>query len=148
MKQLFALALLLACMSAALAAPDGVIRNSVAVCDPNSPTHCVAPDSSGNIPTAPPGVTDSVSTATLTNVSGNCLGVSTTRRMLTLDATNATANIGYCEGVACTAAIGTAGTTVIPYGTWAFWPAGSAPKNAMCFVAASGSQAFTIREGQ
>jgi len=34
----------------AWAAAPGVINSYVAVCDPGSPTHCAAPDSSGNLP--------------------------------------------------------------------------------------------------
>ena len=34
-------------LGGAAAAPDGVIRESVAVCDPNSPTHCLAPGANG-----------------------------------------------------------------------------------------------------
>lgn len=52
MKKLLALALLLYALTpqAAKAAADGIIRASNAMCDPNSPFHCVAPDSSGNMP--------------------------------------------------------------------------------------------------
>ena len=41
------LALLIGISFPASAAPDGVIRNSVAVCDPNSPKNCMAPSSTG-----------------------------------------------------------------------------------------------------
>lgn len=93
------------------------------------------------------GVSDVVTTATITTASGNCLNANPYRYALTLDATAAAANIGYCEGDSCTAAIGSAGTTTLPAGQWAYWPGGSAPQNKMCFVAASGSQPLTIREG-
>jgi hypothetical protein len=94
------------------------------------------------------GVSDSVTTVTVTTTSGNCIADKPYRSALTLDATGASANIGYCEGENCTAAIGTAGTTTISSGTLFYWPSGSAPQNAMCFIAASGSQPLTIREGR
>ena len=46
-------ALLFACFIApapGLAAPPPNLRESVAVCDPNAPSHCLAPDSSGALP--------------------------------------------------------------------------------------------------
>lgn len=52
MKRFFALLFgaILALPSVALAAPMGQIKSSVEVCDPNSPTHCIAPASDGSIP--------------------------------------------------------------------------------------------------
>ncbi len=94
-----------------------------------------------------PGVANTVTAATITNTSGNCLAVNNKRSSLTLDATAAAVNIGYCEGV-CTAAIGTTGTTTLAAGSLHYWPAGSAPRAAMCFIAASGSQPMTIRQGE
>lgn len=47
--------------SSAWAAPDPVVRESVAICDPNNPSHCAKPDASGNIP-----VTTTVNLGTLT----------------------------------------------------------------------------------
>lgn len=94
------------------------------------------------------GVADTITASTITVTSGNCLGQNNFRSTLTLDATGASANIGYCEGPACTAAIGTAGTTTLAFGSLHYWPAGSAPIGAFCFVAASGSQPLTIREGK
>lgn len=88
-----------------------------------------------------------VTTATVTTSSGNCLAGNNFRLSLTLDATGATANLGYCEGPACTAAIGTVGTTTLAAGTMHYWPADSAPSSAFCFIAAAGSQPLTIREG-
>lgn len=93
------------------------------------------------------GVNDAVTSATITTTSGNCLAQNNYRLSLTIDATGASANIGYCEGAGCTAAIGTAGTTTLAAGTLHYWQAGSAPSAAFCFVAASGSQPVTIREG-
>jgi hypothetical protein len=94
------------------------------------------------------GVNNRVVAATITTVSGNCLAQNNFRTMLTLDASAAGANIGYCEGATCTAAIGTTGTTTLIPGATHFWPAGSAPTSAFCFIAASGTQPLTIREGQ
>lgn len=94
------------------------------------------------------GVNDKVTTATITTSSGNCLALNRDRSALTLDATGATDNIGYCEGANCTAAIATAGTTTLAAGALHYWPIGAAPTAAFCFVAASGSQPLTIREGQ
>lgn len=91
-------------------------------------------------------VNDVVTTKTVTDTSGNCLAQNNFRKALTLDATGASQNIGYCEG-SCTASIGTAGTTTIPAGQLHYWPAGSAPTAAFCFIAVSGSQPLTIREG-
>lgn len=97
------------------------------------------------------GVSDVVTADTITTTSGNCLPQNGYRRSLSLDATAASANIGYCEVGAgqttCTAAIGTAGTTTLSFGNIAYWAAGSAPQNGFCFVATSGSQPLTIREG-
>lgn len=93
------------------------------------------------------GVSDSVTAVTVTNSSAPCLAQNNFRQSLTLDLTGATANIGYCEGTGCTAAIGTAGTTTLAFGTLHYWPAGSAPKNAFNCISATGSQPLTIREG-
>ena len=53
-KLLFTFALVSGAFSFGLpgveAAPNGSIQSSVAVCDPNSPFHCAAPDASGNMP--------------------------------------------------------------------------------------------------
>lgn len=47
---------LAACLlaSAAAAAPDPAVRQSVAVCDPNNPRNCAAPSPSGQLPAADP----------------------------------------------------------------------------------------------
>lgn len=45
-----ALSIFLGVSVPAFAAPNPVIRESVAVCDPNAPTHCIGPDTSGGIP--------------------------------------------------------------------------------------------------
>jgi hypothetical protein len=50
------------------------------------------------------GVRNQVTAVTVTTTSGNCLANNNSRMSLTLDASAATANIGYCEGGACTAA--------------------------------------------
>ena len=84
---------------------------------------------------------------TVTTTSGNCLAVNNQRMTLTLDATGSTVNIGYCFGAACTAAINTVGTTTLFPGTLDFWPMESAPSDAICFIAASGTAPLTIREG-
>ena len=96
---------------------------------------------------AEPGVANTVTAATITGTSGNCMAVNNKRSSLTLDATASAVNIGYCEGE-CTAAIGTTGTTTLTAGSLHYWPAGSAPRSAMCFIAASGSQPLTIRQGE
>lgn len=93
------------------------------------------------------GVNNKITAATITTASGNCLAQNNFRSSLTLDATGASANIGYCEGASCTAAIGTAGTTTIAAGSSHYWPSESAPTSAFCFISASGSQPLTIREG-
>lgn len=87
------------------------------------------------------------STATLTNVSGNCLALRYNRTWLALDGTAAAVALGYCLGAGCTAAIGTAGTTTIAAATLHYFMPDATPKDAMCFIATSGSQPFTIREG-
>lgn len=92
-------------------------------------------------------VSDRVTAATITVTSGNCLAQNNERKSLSLDATAAAANIGYCEGNNCTAAIGVTGTTTITAGTLHYWPAGSAPINGFCFIAATGTPPLTIREG-
>lgn len=43
-------ALLIMGIVGAIAAPDGVIRNSVAICNADNPTDCLKPDSAGNMP--------------------------------------------------------------------------------------------------
>lgn len=94
------------------------------------------------------GVNDKVTAITVTGSSGNCLPQNGFRVSLTIDATGASGNIGYCEGAAsCTAAIGTAGTTTLAAGTLHYWPAGSAPTASFCFVTGSPPQPLTIREG-
>ena len=85
---------------------------------------------------------------TVTTSSGNCLTRNPFRKTLTFDASGATANIGYCMGESCTASIGTVGTSTLYSGTIAYWPLGSAPTNAFCFISASGSQPLTIKEGK
>lgn len=96
-------------------------------------------------------VSDSVTVVTVTGTpttsAAPCLPQRNGRKGLTLDATGATANIGYCEGDSCTPAIGTAGTTTLAYGTLHYWPAPSAPRNSFNCISASGSQPLTIREG-
>jgi hypothetical protein len=59
---------ILALSPLAHAAPYPVIAQDVGVCDPNSPLHCVAPDSSGNIPvvTRPSGATSTDASGTVT----------------------------------------------------------------------------------
>lgn len=37
-------------ITVALAAPDGIIRNSIAICNPYNPTQCSQPDVNGNLP--------------------------------------------------------------------------------------------------
>lgn len=53
----------------AWAAPDPVVRMSVAVCDPNNPSHCSAPNASGQITAADPN-NASYTTATAITVGG------------------------------------------------------------------------------
>jgi hypothetical protein len=102
--------------------------------------------------TWPHGVSDKVTTATLSVTSGNCLGVNTQRKTLALDNIAGTINIGYCETSAatpntpCTAAIGTAGTTTLLAGALHYFV--PAPVNQFCFIAASATPSLTIREGQ
>ncbi len=93
------------------------------------------------------GVADSVTAVTVTGSSASCLVQNNYRKSLTLDATGATQNIGYCEGT-CTAVIGNSGTTTLAFGSMHYWPAGSAPANAFSCISAGGSQPLTIREGQ
>ena len=51
LRKLFAVAVLcLAGSGAAWAAPFPTINQDVGVCDPNAPSHCIAPDASGNVP--------------------------------------------------------------------------------------------------
>lgn len=45
----FLIVVFLLALSSPTFAADTVIRESVAVCDPNSPQHCTAPDSAGNV---------------------------------------------------------------------------------------------------
>lgn len=98
------------------------------------------------------GVSITTTATALSVSSGNCLAVNGYRRSLTLDNTANAINIGYCvvppASASCTAAIGTPPTTTIVAGTLQFWPVGSAPQNAICFIAASGTPSLTIREGQ
>lgn len=85
---------------------------------------------------------------TVTTSSASCLAVNNARTWLTLDATGATANIGYCMGAGCTASLGADGTTTIPAGTLHYFTPGAVPKDAMSCISASGSQPLTIREGR
>lgn len=79
MKYILALLLAVGWSGIALAGPDGVIRESVAACDPNSPTHCVAPDASGNLPINPTGakVTPVAGTASAVVTGGTAVTVVT-----------------------------------------------------------------------
>ncbi|HEX5232932.1 MAG TPA: hypothetical protein VFW56_11905 [Bradyrhizobium sp.] len=90
------------------------------------------------------------STPLTVTTSAQCVPANPLRNSLTIDASGASGNIGYCvgtdDGAICTPTIGAAGTTTLPPGH-DFWPQGSAPKNAVCLVAASGSQPVTVREG-
>lgn len=85
---------------------------------------------------------------TVTTSSATCLALNNARKWLTLDATGATANIGYCLGAGCTAALGVDGTTTITAGGLHYFPAESVPKDAINCISASGSQPLTIREGR
>jgi hypothetical protein len=107
--------------SSALAAPSGNIWNSVAVCDPNSPTHCAAPDSSGNLP-----ISGSI-TATFTNFTPTgaaSLSVSNVSGRVALPNTDATVIIQNTGTVNAFFKLGdgsvTAATTdySLPAGTW------------------------------
>jgi hypothetical protein len=62
MKRLALLALVWLSPLPALAGATGVITNTAAVCDPNSPFRCIAPDASGNVPVTFGGGTSSVAT--------------------------------------------------------------------------------------
>lgn len=93
------------------------------------------------------GMRTEITNTTVTTSSGNCLAAKTGRQSLTLDATGASANIGYCHGATCTAAIGTVGTTTLSSGTLHYWATPSAPTDGFCFISASGSQPLTIKEG-
>jgi len=105
----------------------------------------------------PTNIEDVVTSLTLSTSSGNCIQANTLRRSLTLDNTGNAIIVGYCEmasvppgqqGTACTAAIGSAGTSSIAANASAYWPAGSAPTNGFCFIAASGTPIVNVREGQ
>ncbi len=96
------------------------------------------------------GVSDVITTLALNSSTPTCLGANGYRRSLTIDNTANSTNIGWCEtggGAAqCTPAIGSAGTSTLQQ-AWAYWPAGSAPQNQFCFIAATGTPSITIREG-
>lgn len=102
--------------------------------------------------TWPQGVSDTTTTKTLSNVSGNCVNANPARKTFTIDNLMNTITIGFCEtsaaapGTPCTAAIGTAGTTTMVGGTLLSWV--PAPLNQFCFIAASSTPSITIREGQ
>ena len=105
----------------------------------------------------PTNLEDVVTSKTLSTTSGNCIQPNPLRRSLMLDNTGNAIIVGYCEmanvppgqqGTTCTAAIGAAGTTSIAANTNFFWPAGSAPTNGLCFIAASGTPIVNVREGQ
>ena len=104
---------------------------------------------SGVVPAIASGINDKVTAITVAATSGNCLPQSASRVSLTIDATAASAAIGYCEtaGSQCTATIGAAGTTTLAAGTLHYWPAGSAPNASFCFVTGTPPQPLTIREG-
>ena len=94
---------------------------------------------------------------TVTTTSGNCLQANALRSSLALDNTGGTVDVGYCLmasvppgqlGTPCTAVIGAAGTSTVAAGKNAYWGAGDAPTNGMCFIAASSTQVINIREGQ
>lgn len=105
----------------------------------------------------PTNLQDVVTSKTLSTSSGNCIQPNPLRRSLMIDNTGNAIIVGYCEmanvppgqvGTACTAAIGAAGTTSIAANSNFFWPAGAAPTNGLCFIAASGTPIVNVREGQ
>lgn len=104
----------------------------------------------------PTNLQDVVTSETLSTASGNCIQPNPLRRSLMIDNTGNAIIVGYCEmanvppgqqGTACTAAIGSAGTTSVAANSNFFWPAGSAPTNGLCFIAASGTPIINVREG-
>jgi hypothetical protein len=107
------------------------------------------------------GVNETVSVVTTSNASGagSCTGGGCTggsvatiqqnqlRKSLTLDNSGGSIVIGYRFGTGA-AAIGTPPTESLAAGAVHYWPAGSAPSAAIVFIAASGTPAVTVREGQ
>lgn len=92
----------------ALAAAPPAIRESVAVCDPNAPSHCVAPNSSGGTPTStlPSGVTstDASFTVTLGGTYQTVLAASATRKSCTFqNPSTATEVVTFKVGTQATA---------------------------------------------
>lgn len=78
----------------------------------------------------------------------NCVPADSSRKTLSIEnPTGNTVNVGYCYGAPCTAAIGTAGTSVLAAGTLDFWPAGSAPGGAMNCIAGGSSTPVNVRVG-
>lgn len=57
-------------------------------------------------------------------------------------------NIGYCVGAGCVPAIGAAGTSTLTPGQADFYPAGTAPAQALWCIAAGANAPVTIRSGK
>lgn len=93
------------------------------------------------------GVQNKTTAVTVTSTPAPCVALNNSRSSLVLDASGASQNIGYCAGASCTPSIGVAGTKTIFAGQTQFYPAGSAPGDALNCVSASGSQPLTVEEG-
>ena len=100
-KKMYLLLLAMALWSSpAVSAPDGLIRQSDAICDPWNPRNCLQPDASGVIATAS---APSTSTAVgivpvVTSVAAATLVVKTSAgNLYSISATNLTATTGYLQ---------------------------------------------------
>ena len=105
---------------------------------------------------AAPARADSVATTT-TNLSlsvgtsaAACIPANPGRRTLFIEnPAGNTVNLGYCVGAGCTPALTpTAGTSVLQPGQSDFWPAGTAPQEAIACIAGGAATPVTIRSGQ
>lgn len=116
MHRFLAFCLIVSVAAPAFAAADSVIRSSVAVCDPNSPLRCAAPDSLGNTPVVISPT--AASGAAITPVASGAAAASLVLKasagnLYSASAVNATATAGFCLVVNLTAAPGS-GSAVTP----------------------------------
>jgi hypothetical protein len=86
---------------------------------------------------------------TITNSSASCIPANALRKTLYIENlfTN-TVNVGYCIGAACTAAIGTAGTSILVPGQSHYWPLYEAPPAQFNCIAGAASVPITARSSQ
>lgn len=118
MQRILAAAILALFASQVHATPFPSLSESVSICDPNNPTHCAAPDASGNLPTTGGGSganvtpTDCSGTITAGGTAQNAIAASSTIHGFTIANIDSTTGSGEPLWISftTTAAASTAGS--------------------------------------